>query len=825
MAEIRYYIVPSFVATNEKNSDDKITIDKSYFQYDYTNNKLNTNIGNVNFLFRITSNKTDDSNYYADFEKQPKSPTLYYKSYIKWQSIDPKSIVYSTSYGSIFSPIPTYINNAAPVTINAIAQSSGVFDFASSGTSVLNLAVGQTDFGLTVASFTSNNAIQIVNSSNLRLSFDYTTDILTLSNGEILRFSGDYSPYYFSIAPSSNGFGQTISLNTKPSVPQSPIFQPAAARVALASPTDIPASLTAMNGKYGTPDTIVSRSKSDAVSYASAAGSVVVDLGAQISWDGSYNDTLVGIENVIGSSANDIFFGDDRNNVFDGNGGADQIYGGGGSDTVSFATKSTSTLIDFTYSINGVVINLGGETWDGNFNTKLISVENAVGTKFNDVIYGNAGNNVIEGGTGADTIYGGDGTDTVSFKSSDTAVVVDLRFGTTWDGRYNDRIFSVENAIGSRFGDTMYGDASDNLFEGGGGADLINGGAGNDTIGFGGATGPVIVDLRTQTTWDGTSNAMLTSIENVIGSGFADIILGDAGDNLIDGGEGADTIDGGTGSDTISFVNAANAVVVDLAARLTWDGASNDTLTSIENVIGSRFNDTIRGDAGDNLIQGDGGADQILGGAGNDTVAFTHASGPVTIDLGSQLTWDGQSNSTLSSIENAIGSRYSDVIFGDDGNNLIDGGGGADTVYGSAGNDTISFATSKSSVTIDLAYQSTWDGLNNVTLSSIENAIGSKFNDTILAGDERNMTPDGILTGNGGSDTFGFHKGFGHQVITDFARDDIIKVERGLFTNDDILGSAVDYGGGVLLKAAGQGDIALVGVRLNDLYSGNFTFF
>jgi hypothetical protein len=35
-------------------------------------------------------------------------------------------------------------------------------------------------------------------------------------------------------------------------------------------------------------------------------------------------------------------------------------------------------------------------------------------------------------------------------------------------------------------------------------------------------------------------------------------------------------------------------MVIDLNAQLTWDGAANDRLVSIENVIGSRFDDGCR---------------------------------------------------------------------------------------------------------------------------------------------------------------------------------------------------------------------------------------
>ena len=50
--------------------------------------------------------------------------------------------------------------------------------------------------------------------------------------------------------------------------------------------------------------------------------------------------------------------------------------------------------------------------------------------------------------------------------------------------------------------------------------------------------------------------------------------------------------------------------------------AGRDTLVSIENVIGSAFDDTINGNEYDNHIEGGAGTDTINGGAGNDTYIF-----------------------------------------------------------------------------------------------------------------------------------------------------------------------------------------------------------
>src|SRR5262245_25058184 len=76
------------------------------------------------------------------------------------------------------------------------------------------------------------------------------------------------------------------------------------------------------------------------------------------------------------------------------------------------------------------------------------------------------------------------------------------------------------------------------------------------------------------------------------------------------------------------------------------------------------------------LDGGLGGADDIRGYAGGDTVSYASAGTGVIIDLNVQLTWDGMVNDTLSSIENAIGSSFSDHLWGSSGDNVLDGGSG-----------------------------------------------------------------------------------------------------------------------------------------------------
>ena len=78
-------------------------------------------------------------------------------------------------------------------------------------------------------------------------------------------------------------------------------------------------------------------------------------------------------------------------------------------------------------------------------------------------------------------------------------------------------------------------------------------------------------------------------------------------------------LDGGDGIDTASYASAMSGVTVDLGIAGPQDtqGAGVDWLKSIENLVGSSFNDTLTGNASANMM---------TGGPGSDTFRYTAAS-------------------------------------------------------------------------------------------------------------------------------------------------------------------------------------------------------
>jgi len=174
---------------------------------------------------------------------------------------------------------------------------------------------------------------------------------------------------------------------------------------------------------------------------------------------------------------------------------------------------------------------------------------------------------------------------------------------------------------------------------------------------------------------------------------------GDASNNVFFSSlDALDTIDGLGGTDTVSYDSPSAAlgpVRVDLAiaGAQNTSGSNWDKLISIENLIGSRFSDTLIGNAEANEIDGGSGLsdDRLDGREGVDTVSYASANAGVTVSLalaGPQNTL-GAGVDTLANFENLRGSSFSDVLTGNNASNLIEGGKGADVITGSLGADRL----------------------------------------------------------------------------------------------------------------------------------------
>lgn len=282
-------------------------------------------------------------------------------------------------------------------------------------------------------------------------------------------------------------------------------------------------------------DTIDGGNGEDQVSYAFSTEGVMIDLADGMPEQGgeAAGDNLISIENVRGSSHNDIVSGNSDPNDFLGAGGDDVLMGEGNDDYL-----------------------LGGEG--------------------NDELYGGPDDDVLNGGPGVDYLDGGDGEDTYDCSGSSDSFLIDLTPGQLYARNLtvneDDALWNIENVTSGAGDDTIRGDAQVNELNGGSGDDHIYGEGGNDML-FGGAGGDtidggdgidyvsyanspakVVVKLAPvfpESCCSGghADNDELVSIENIRGSNHSDELFGDDNANVILGANGIDIINGHGGDD------------------------------------------------------------------------------------------------------------------------------------------------------------------------------------------------------------------------------------------------------------------------------------
>ncbi len=486
-------------------------------------------------------------------------------------------------------------------------------------------------------------------------------------------------------------------------------------------------------------------------------------------------DVYLNIKNLVGTRFSDRLTGDQQHNVLTGDAGDDTLSGGAGADTLDGGLGVDWVSYDNVTPGAGISVSLKTPTTNTGeaAGDRYLGIENLRGTQNNDTLEGDGASNVIEGGGGNDLFYGSGGGDsfvadknansTVSYEkinSSITAYLASPQQSLNAGGASQDKYSFITNLIGSASNENkLYGDDKNNLLMGGAYNDTLVGGAGKDTliggsgidlISYDGDTQAVTLSLVTGGASGNAEGDQYASIENVDGTGFGDQITGNESSNLIRGGAGDDVLIGGGGSDTL-------------------DGGDGDDIFKNS----GSGNHSYVGGSGSNTVS----YELIVKGAGV-TADLTKSSGNTNGDNGNQI---------FNLIQNLVGSKLNDKLYGDqeknnlsggDGNDLLDGregvdslsggqgndtligGAGADTLSGGDGEDWASYETSVKAVTIDLTGQNPSGDTNsndalNDSFDSIEALLGSNLNDTVITGEAKtNYKYDGGM----GIDTLDFRQ-------------------------------------------------------------------
>ncbi|MEX2170470.1 MAG: choice-of-anchor Q domain-containing protein, partial [Pirellulales bacterium] len=344
-----------------------------------------------------------------------------------------------------------------------------------------------------------------------------------------------------------------------------------------------------------------------------------------ILWGGAGDDTLhggSGDDYLIGGDGDDRLYGGKGDDELSGEAGDDYLFGGEGIDTLSGGSDADVLFgqegDDEFSGGDGDDIIYGGSGDDaihGNADNDQL-----FGGEGNDDIHGDSGNDLLDGGAGTDSLEGGNDDDTYAFGPHDAIshTIVDIHGSNVLDfsqagsavtatlGAQATYVAAaivltgatIGRVIGSEHDDELTAPTYGVILEGRGGDDRLIGGAGKDSL---------------------------------LGGAGNDFLHAGPGDDELLGGVGDDTyifefddvpeldIADIAGSNTLDFSLVQTSVVVQLGVNAVFDDADIDLVgVRIGRVIGSEFNDTLIGDAGDNELSGGAGNDTLIGGGGSD---------------------------------------------------------------------------------------------------------------------------------------------------------------------------------------------------------------
>ncbi len=574
--------------------------------------------------------------------------------------------------------------------------------------------------------------------------------------------------------------------------------------------TDVLLGLAGNDSLYGNggEDLLNGGSGYDTVSYQNLTAGVKVDLNLNRAQNtiGAGVNTLIEIENLIGSSLNDKLIGNSLANVLSGGLGKDTLQGGLGDDTYITNNVNTKVVELANQGIDTVSTTMNWTLGKNLENLVLTSTTaiSATGNTLNNIIVGNEANNVLNGGIGKDQLLGGLGDDVYLVDQSTDQIIERADAGKdqvvsalSWKLGANLENLTLSGtnplkASGNNLPNRLVGNQAANILEGGLGNDVLIGRAGDDTYWVNDAKDKIIENsqqgidsVSASISWnlaDHLENLILTgkTAQKAVGNTLNNQLLGNTLGNVLDGGVGDDTLKGGLGNDTY-LVDSSNDVVFErtkagidgVQSSVSWSLAAaveNLTLTGrlAINATGNNANNGLIGNLAANVLDGGAGRDTLKGGLGNDTyhvdnsadkiIELTQAGNDTVISsvnwtLGAEL-----ENLTLTGKAlNAVGNKLNNLLIGNSLNNVLDGGSGDDKLSGGLGDDTY-FVSSSADKVIEASHAGSdtvlsavsWTLVSNVEkLSLIDNnkpirAIGNELANILSGNDAANLLDGGL---------------------------------------------------------------------------------
>jgi serralysin len=455
----------------------------------------------------------------------------------------------------------------------------------------------------------------------------------------------------------------------------------------------------------------------------------------------------------------------------------------------------------------------------------------------NDTLYGGASADRLDGGAGNDTLNGGSGNDEYYFSGSfgqdliseygdsNKIIFSDLNITDVTFEYDEDDLFITRNGSSDRVAISDYRyyngyytiqfkdgiwtngptNGNDSLI-GGWGGDRIDALAGNDSVS------------------GGYGNDTLT------GNAGSDRLYGEEGDDWLVGGLGNDTLDGGSGADWANYWRdgGTSGINVDLGLGRATRGAETDTLYGIENVGGTDYNDTIKGNSlanyltggsgndsiygmdGEDLLAGGNGNDILDGGTGNDTVTYEVSGALVKLDLALGTGTRGTEVDRLYSVENGRGSSFGDEIRGSAGANELNGLAGNDLLFGGAGNDTLYGGVGNDRLTGDAGFDRMHGeaGRDVFDINQGDTGVGPGHRDIIAdfqrGADKIDLASLDARSGNAGDQAFAFigAKGFTAAGQLRYLYDGTSTIVQGDVNGDKVVDFEIQLTGKLALTAA-----------------------